>query len=89
MAKAKAKTNESARERFLRMAPPRVDAALKRISLLGNFAHKTYDYEPSEAKQVVDALEAAVADVKQKLTRTKVSAKERGFSFGRRVAASA
>jgi hypothetical protein len=80
MAKARAATNESPRERFLRLAPPRVDAALKKISLIGNLARHGYEYESSEVKQMIDALEDAVAQVKQKFARKKEPNKV-GFAF--------
>jgi hypothetical protein len=90
MAKPKADKNESPRERFLRLAPPRVDAALKKISLLGNLSRSGYEYEPHEVKQMIAALEEAVAEVKQKFTR-KSTGKSVGFSFNnsRRPAAAA
>jgi hypothetical protein len=81
MAKARAATNESPRERFLRLAPPRVDAALKKISLIGNFARHGYEYEPGEVKQMIGALEDAVAQVKQKFARKKEPNKKVGFAF--------
>jgi hypothetical protein len=81
MAKAKAATNESPRERFLRLAPPRVDAALKKISLIGNLARNGYEYEPVEVKQMIGALEDAVAEVKQKFARKKEPNKKVGFTF--------
>ena len=81
MAKAKAATNESPRERFLRLAPPRVDAALNKISLIGNFARNGYECEPGEVKQMIDALEDAVAEVKRKFARKKEPNKKVGFTF--------
>jgi hypothetical protein len=81
MAKARAATNESPRERFLRLAPPRIDAALKKISLIGNFARNGYEYEPGEVKQMIDALEDAVAEVKRKFARKKEPNKKVGFAF--------
>jgi hypothetical protein len=80
MAKPKADKNETPRERFLRLAPPRVDAALKKISLLGNLSRSGYEYEPHEVKQMIVALEEAVAEVKQKFTR-KPTSKRVGFTF--------
>jgi hypothetical protein len=80
MAKPKADKNETPRERFLRLAPPRVDAAVKKISLLGNLSRSGYDYEAQEVKQMIAALEQAVADVKQKFAR-KSTGKTVGFSF--------
>jgi hypothetical protein len=81
MAKARAATNESPRERFLRLAPPRVDAALKKIGLIGNLSRNGYEYELAEVKQMINALEDAVEDVKQKFSRKKETNKKAGFAF--------
>lgn len=80
MAKAKADRNETARDRFLRLAPARMDAALKKINLIGNLARNGYEYEQAEVKQMIDALENAVAEVGHKFTK-KASGKKLGFAF--------
>lgn len=81
MAKNKAPKSESARERFLRLATSRTDAAIKRISLLGNLAGSGYEYEPGEPKQIIDALQEALDEVESKFSRKKADKKETGFSF--------
>jgi hypothetical protein len=75
-----AKTNETRREKFLRLAPPRTEAALKRVELLGNLASPGYEYEPAEAQQILDALFDAVHDLKRKFEKAKAG-KKSGFTF--------
>ena len=74
------KAGESRRDRFLRLAPPRTEAALKRIELLGNLASSAYQYEPAEAQQILDALFDAVHDLKRKFEKAKAG-KKGGFTF--------
>ena len=73
---------ENARDRFLRLAPPRTEAALKKISLLGNLAGSGYECQPAEAKQIVDALFDAVGEVKAKFEQ-RTGGRKKGFSFRR------
>jgi hypothetical protein len=62
---------ETPRDRFMRLAPARTAAALKRIELLGNLTGSGYSYEPEEAQQVLDALFDAVHDLKRKFEKAK------------------
>jgi hypothetical protein len=77
--KSKSKKAETAREKFLRLAPARMEAALKKISLLGNLAGAGYQHESAEAKKMIDALIAAVDEVADKFNKIKKG--KRGFSF--------
>ena len=70
---------ETPHEKFQRLAPPRVEAALKKISLIGNLTGSGYHFEPSEAKQIMDALNEAIADVGSKFNRGKRGG--RGFAL--------
>jgi hypothetical protein len=72
-------SSETPHAKFQRLAPPRVEAALKKISLIGNLAGSGYAYEPAEAKQISDALMEAVEDVVSKFSRSKSGRK--GFAF--------
>jgi hypothetical protein len=63
------KEAESARERFLRLAPPRTESAIKRIKLLANLASSSYQYERAEANQIVEALFDAVHDLKRRFEK--------------------
>jgi hypothetical protein len=71
---------ETARDKFLRLAPARMEAALKKISLVGNLGGAGYDYQPGEVKQMLEALKAAVDEVETKFGN-KRSGKRGGFSF--------
>jgi hypothetical protein len=76
----KAKKNETARDKFLRLAPARMEAALKKISLIGNLGGSGYESQPNEVKQMIAALTEAVEEVESKLGN-KTIAKRGGFSF--------
>jgi len=78
--------NESPRDRFLRLAPPRTETALKRINLLGNLAGSSYRWEPTEAQQILDALFDAVHDLKRKFEKKSAPKGERGFTFKKKAA---
>jgi hypothetical protein len=71
---------ENARDKFLRLAPARMETALKKISLIGNLGGSGYDYQPNEAKQMLDALKDAVEDAATKFGN-KRTGKRGGFSF--------
>ena len=71
--------SETPREKFLRLAPPRMEVALKKISLVGNLAGSGYQYDPSEAKDIVEALDHAVQEVSNKFNKGKRGGK--GFAF--------
>jgi ABC-type Fe3+-hydroxamate transport system substrate-binding protein len=80
-----AKTNpskETARDKFLRLAPTRMETALKKISLIGNLAGPSYEHESDEAAQMIDALRAAVDDVANKFNKVKKG--QKGFVFARK-----
>jgi hypothetical protein len=81
---ARAPKSETARDKFLRLAPARTDAALKKVSLLGNLGGPGYQSEPSETKQIIDALTEAVEEVAHKLNKSKGAKKGGGFNFRKR-----
>jgi len=56
-------TPETPRDKFLRLAQPRVDAVLKKLKHIGNLSGKTYEFDAAEAKQIIEALESGVAQV--------------------------
>jgi hypothetical protein len=78
---------ETPRDKFLRLAPPRMEVALKKISLLGNLAGSGYQYAPGEAKEIIDALTREVQEVAAKFARKDKSQGRGGksFSFSGRV----
>lgn len=52
------------RANFLRLAPKRTNAALKRIRMLRALANKSaYEYTPEDVSKILDALAKAVEDV--------------------------
>ena len=75
--------NETPRERFLRLAPPRTESALKKIKIIGNLAGPGYQWEPAEAQQMLDAIFDAVHDLKRKFEKAKAkrSGEKGGFKF--------
>ena len=67
------------RKRFLDLATQRVDRAENAIRLVGNLANKSnYEYNESEVKQIITALQDALQAVKVKF---KSSSKKKGFQF--------
>jgi len=51
---------ETKEERFLRIATPRVNKAVKSISVVGYCAGAGYGYTPEQVQQIVDTLFVAV-----------------------------
>jgi hypothetical protein len=72
--------NESKRDKFLRLAPARTDAVLRRIKQLSNLAGSGYEWEPGEVQQMLDAVFDAVHDMKRKFERKRQTT-SKGFSF--------
>ncbi len=58
---------ESRRERFLRLAPRRVDKALSAIRRIGNLAAPTYESTEAERQKIIDAIFAAANELKENL----------------------
>jgi hypothetical protein len=71
---------ETARDKFLRLAPARMEAAIKKITLVGNLGGYGYEYQPAEVKQMIEALNAAVQEAESKFGN-KRTGKRGGFSF--------
>jgi hypothetical protein len=82
MSTKRAPKGETSRDKFLRLAQARTDAALKKISLVGNLAGSGYQSELSEAKQIIEALTEAVEQVARKFNKSKGGRKGSSFSFG-------
>ena len=71
-------------ERFERLAERRVTEALRALRLVGNLANRrNYTYTGEHAKQIQDALEGGLREVKAKF-REEGGEAERGFSFRKR-----
>jgi hypothetical protein len=58
---------ESRRERFLRLAPRRVEKTLIAIRRIGNLAAQTYESTEAERQKIIDAIFAEANELKQKL----------------------
>lgn len=55
------------RDRFVRLAEGRVQAALSAIRKIGNLSNKrSYDYDESDVKKIMKALRDALADTERK-----------------------
>lgn len=57
------------KERFMNVAPPRVNKAIKAIGLVGNCAGVNYSYTQGQADAVVSGLQQAVDTVSELFAR--------------------
>jgi len=60
---------ESKHDKFKRLATIRVQNALKKIELIGNFASPSYEYTEEEAQKILSALQESVDTVKSKFDK--------------------
>jgi len=67
----RSRVTETKHDRFLRLAPGRVQRALEALRLVGRLASTENQYSDSEAEQIVIALSRQVADIERKLARRK------------------
>lgn len=65
--------NETKEQRFIRLAKPRVNNAIKRIQQVGNCAGANYAYTPAQATKICNALLEAVAGVQAAFDKVKLS----------------
>lgn len=76
------RTGEKA-SRFERLAERRVSETLKKMRLIGNLANRhNYSYTEEHVKQILDALESELKQVKARFRR-EASSQSHGFSFKR------
>lgn len=67
--------------KFEGLAEKRMNAALKKIHLVGNLSHPgNYEYADSHVAQIVRSLKVAVRDVESRF-RNKGKANDAGFKF--------
>jgi len=71
--------NESKSDCFKRVVVPRVDRAVKAISLVGSCTGSAYEYGPKEVAAIVKTLTESVEETTRRLKGEGVS--ESGFSF--------
>jgi hypothetical protein len=77
----KADGNSDKASRFERLAERRVTEVLRKMRLIGNLANRrNYTYTEDHVKQILDALEAELREVKSRF-RQETAAQEHGFSF--------
>lgn len=73
------KPRGSKSDRFERLAERRVTEALRRIRLVGNLANRrNYDYTDDHVRQVIDALEAELRQLKHRFRQEEGDV---GYSF--------
>ena len=59
------------RAKFKTLANKRVNKALQTLKLIGNLSNKRhYDYDDSDAKKILKALEDELKNVRQKFTKS-------------------
>ena len=71
--------DESKQARFIRVVSPRVNKAVKAISVLGFCAGSTYEYTPDQATQIIETLLQAVTALDNKFMSK--ANKQDSFSF--------
>jgi hypothetical protein len=63
--------NTSKREKFVRLAEGRTQAALSTIRKIGNLSNRrAYEYDDTDVKKIVRALREALSDVERKFSST-------------------
>jgi hypothetical protein len=73
--------NSDKASRFERLAQRRVTEVLRKMRLIGNLANKrNYTYTEDHAKQIIDALESELRQVKARF-RQETAANEQIFAF--------
>lgn len=72
---------ETRREKFLRLAEPRMKAALRSIRLLGNLASPTYQWEESDIAKMYATLQTAVEDHFARFKKERPAKFEETFTF--------
>ena len=74
-------SRESKLQRFERLAQKRVTEALRRLRLVGNLSNRAnYDYSDDHIRQVIDALEAELKQLKNRF-RQEGGGTGQSFSF--------
>ena len=64
-------SNESKREKFVRLAEARTNKIIDMLQLLGNCSNSsTYEYTQQDVDKIFSAIEAEVREAKQKFAKT-------------------
>ena len=62
-------TDETKREKFIRLAENRVNSTIKKINLIGNLANKSnYDYSKDDVDKIIKTLKKSVSDLESKFS---------------------
>jgi hypothetical protein len=69
------------RANFNKLAPPRMTKALKAIKQVERLTTRSYDWDASQAAQMVGALETALKRVTDGLNKSSGPAAQEGFAF--------
>lgn len=70
------------RDRFIRLATTRVNAALKAIQLIGNLGNRTnYDYDEKAIAKIFKALQTEIDAAKAKFAASANGKQHGGFSL--------
>jgi DNA polymerase IIIc chi subunit len=73
--KIRSKKNETARQKFVRLANKRVVKAIKAVQLLGNLSNPAYEYDEKDVTKIFKAIQAEVDQARSKFsTREKAGA---------------
>ncbi len=69
-------SDETKREKFVRLAENRVNSVLKGIELLGNLSNSSnYDFNKDDLDKIIKTLKAAVSDLEKNYNGTEKSKK--------------
>tara|TARA_B110000444_G_C18630914_1_gene496779 strand:+ start:256 stop:501 length:246 start_codon:yes stop_codon:yes gene_type:complete len=72
------KTATPERDRFEKLAPIRMQAALKYLRLIGNLSNKNnYEYSDTEANKIMNDLKLAFEDLRAKFAQQKNKTKNK------------
>jgi len=71
--------NETKKQKFVRVAQPRVNKAISMIGLIGNCAGSEYEYKPADVANIIGALSGAVQQLDEKFAGKGTA--DTGFKF--------
>ena len=71
--------NETRAEKFLRIAPSRIDKVIHSLDILGNLAGSSYEYTPEQVEKMFAAIQTKMDSTKSRFEREKKT--DDKFSF--------
>jgi hypothetical protein len=75
------------RDAFAKLAPPRMTKALKALKQVERLATRSYDWDATQAAQMVGALETSMKRIKDGLNKSATPTADEGFAFAAPAAA--